>query len=191
MKKGQYLNTLLRSPQTIFSTKDISLLWGEKNESSARERLRKYVKKGQLIRLRRGIYAKDEKYNAIELATKIYTPSYISFETVLGSEGAVFQKYSQIFAASYISREVHVRGQLFIYRRIKDSILTNSKGVIKKENYYIASLERAFLDTAYLQRNYYFDNLSHIDWDAVFDIMPIYGNKSFNKRIHTLYTQKN
>lgn len=28
--KGEYLEVLLRSPKTVFSTKDVALLWGEK-----------------------------------------------------------------------------------------------------------------------------------------------------------------
>jgi len=41
--------------------------------------------------LRRGLYAKDNSYDKNELATKIYIPSYISFETVLRNAGAIFQ----------------------------------------------------------------------------------------------------
>ena len=78
-KKGQYLETLLRSSKTIFSVKDVVLLWKESNNLLVTDRLKKYVKSGKLIRLRQGIYAKDENYNRLELATRVYTPSYISF----------------------------------------------------------------------------------------------------------------
>ena len=102
--KGEYLEVLLRSPQTIFSTKDASLLWNESNESIITDRLKAYVKVGKLIRVRRGLYAKDKNYSRYELATRINTPSYISFETVLGSSGMTFQYYGNIFVASYIKR---------------------------------------------------------------------------------------
>ena len=183
MKKGQYLDVLLRSPRTVFSTKDIALMWGEKNQSTARERLRYYVKKGELIRVRRGLYAKDKNYNKFELATKIYTPSYISFETVLARSGIIFQFYSQIFIASYVSRNVKVGNQTYTFRRIRDSILTNHTGIEVKDNYHMASPERAFLDTVLVKRNYYFDNLSPLDWQKVFEIMRDYKNKSLEKAV--------
>jgi hypothetical protein len=59
--------------------------------SSAIARVSYYVKNSQLIRLRRGLYAKDNDYNKYELATKICIPSYVSFETVLRNAGAIFQ----------------------------------------------------------------------------------------------------
>ncbi|TSC77837.1 MAG: hypothetical protein G01um101429_938, partial [Parcubacteria group bacterium Gr01-1014_29] len=60
------------------------------------------------------------------------------------------------------------------------SILTNQTGIEVKENYFIASLERAFLDVVYLNKEYHFDNLSGINWGKVDEILPIYGG---NKRM--------
>jgi len=178
--KGQYIEVLLRSPKTVFTTKDIALLWGERNEAKARVRLSNYAKIGKLIRVRRGIYAKDKNYDRYELATRIYTPAYISFETVLTKAGIVFQFYGQIFAASYLSREFTIGDQIYILKKIKNTILTNRTGIEVKENYFIASPERAFLDIVYLNKDYHFDNLSNIDWDEVDKILPIYGG---NRRI--------
>src|SRR3989344_1644080 len=107
-KKGEYSDVLLRSSRTIFSTKDVALLWGEEREDTVSARLNKYVKSGKLIRVRSGLYAKDKNYDKFELATKIYIPSYISFETVLAKAGIVFQFYGKVFVASYITREVVV-----------------------------------------------------------------------------------
>lgn len=189
LKKGEYLEVLLRSPKTIFSTKDVALLWNEGKESTVSVRLNKYVKAGKLIRVRRGIYAKDKNYNVCELATKIYTPSYISFETVLANAGVVFQLYSQIFVASYTTREVTADKRVYSYKRVKNSILTNPKGVEAKDNYHIASPERAFLDVVYLNGDYHFDNVSALNWDNVFEILPIYQNKSMERRVKKYYAQ--
>jgi len=81
--KGEYLEVLLRSSKTIFSTKDAALLWNENDNTVVTDRLKKYVKAGKLVRPYRGLCAKDKNYNRFELATRIYTPSYISFETEL------------------------------------------------------------------------------------------------------------
>ena len=182
-KKGEYLDILLRSSRTIFSTKDVALLWGEEREDTVSARLNKYVKSGKLIRVRRGLYAKDKNYDKFELATKIYTPSYISFETVLAKAGIVFQFYGQIFVASYVTREVKVDDQTYAYKRIRDSILTNHAGIKAKNDYHIASPERAFLDVVYSNKDYHFDNLSPLNWERVFEILPIYENKSMEKKV--------
>jgi len=186
-KKGNYLNILLRFNKTIFSTKEIALLWNEENSAAVRNRLNDYVKNGKLIRLRRGLYSKDKNYDKFELAVNIYTPSYISFETVLYKAGAIFQYYNSIFVASYLARDINVDNQKYSYRKIKDTILTNQSGIKRNNNYYIASPERAFLDVVYLNKGYHFDNLSPIEWDKVFEILPVYKNKAMEKRVKEYY----
>lgn len=184
MEKGDYISTILRSNKTVFSFKDIVLLWGNPGTNAARVRLNYYVKSGDLYSIRRGLYAKDKNYSRLEAATKIFTPSYVSFETVLAKGGVIFQHYGQIFVASYLAREITADGQAYSYRKIKDAILTNHAGIETKDNYAIASLERAFLDVVYLRKDYHFDNLSPFDWNKVFEILPIYGgNKRMEKMV--------
>ena len=103
MKRG-FLNEILRSNKTVFSFKDLILVWGSIDNLTAGSRVNYYVKKGHLYHIRKGLYAKDKNYDKFELATKIFTPSYISFETVLGKAGVTFQFYSAIFVASYQSK---------------------------------------------------------------------------------------
>src|SRR3989344_692299 len=160
-----YLLDLLRSKQTIFTTKDVSLLWGEPDVAFVRQKLYRYVKSGKLYSVRKGIYSKDTKYEKYELATKVFTPSYVSFETVLAKAGVIFQFYSQIFVASYLTRELVIDDQAYSLKKVRDSILTNKTGIEVKENYFIASPERAFLDVQYLNKEYHFDNLASIDWN--------------------------
>lgn len=183
IKKGEYLDILLRSKKTVFSTKDIALLWGEESKGATRVRLSYYVKAGKLIRIHRGLYAKDENYDRFELATRIYTPSYISFETVLTRAGINFQYYSNIFVASYVNREVVVGGQTFTFRRMKNYVLSNTVGIEHKDGYAIATKERAFLDRIYVSKDYHFDYLDPLDRDRVFQILPIYSNKRMIKKV--------
>jgi len=187
--KGEYLETLLRSPKTIFSTKDVALLWGENDKSTITNRLRKYVQAGKLIRVHRGFYAKDSNYDRWELATRIYTPAYISFETVLTREGVNFQFYGNIFVASYLKREIKVDDQKIQFVRIKDYVLSNSMGVKHKDGYAIATRERAFLDRMYVSKDYHFDNVTNLNWDKVFEILPIYKNKRLQKKVNEYFHQ--
>jgi predicted transcriptional regulator of viral defense system len=145
------------------------------------------VKTGKLIRVRRGVYAKDKNYDKYEFATKILRPSYISFESVLGVAGMTFQYYSQIFVASYAKRELVCDGQIYSFKKMKDSILNNPAGIDQAGEYAIASKERAFLDSIYKNKKYYFDNLAPLDWDKVFEILPIYSNKKMAKKVQEYY----
>lgn len=187
MKKGDYFSALLRSNKTVFSFKDIALLTKSPRAKKTKVQINYYVKKGELYPLRRGLYARDKNYDRLELATKIYIPSYVSFETVLGKEGMNFQFYGQIFVASYLTREIVIDNQGYVFKKIKDSILTNPMGLLIQDPISIASKERAFLDTLYLNKNHYFDNLSVLDWEKVFVLLAIYKNKRMEKSVQELH----
>jgi len=186
MEKASILN-ILRRGNTVFTFKDILLASGETNAALLKRRINYYIKKGELYPIRIGIYAKDKNYDKLELANKIFTPAYISLETVLAREGIVFQHYDQIFVVSYLTREISCDGQTYVFRRMKDTVLTNSLGIEKKSNYCIASKERAFMDTIYLNKNYHFDNLSSINWDKCFEMLPIYDNKAMAIRLNSYH----
>jgi len=187
--KGEFLEVLLRSPQTIFSTKEVALLWGESNDTVVSRRLNSYAQVGKLVRVRRALYAKDRNYNRWELATRIYTPAYISFETVLAVEGIVFQFYGNIFVASYLEREINADGQKISLVRMKDYVLSNIAGIIHKDGVAIATKERAFLDRLYVSKKYHFDNLPSLDWNKIFELLPIYRNKRLEKKVREYYQQ--
>jgi len=179
--------SLLRAKNTVFTFKDLSLIWRKTDKNFIKKKVYRYIKAGKLYSIRRGIYAKDKEYNKFELATKIFTPSYVSFETVLGQAGIIFQYYSQIFVASYLTRDIVCDNQAYSFRKIKDVILTNKIGIENKEGISIATKERALLDTIYVKKIYYFDNLSPLDWKEIFTILPIYNNKIMNKKIKKIY----
>jgi hypothetical protein len=69
------------------------------------------------------------------------------------------------------------------FRKLKDIVLFNSTGIVSKDNYSIATPERAFLDMIYLFPNYYFDNLKSINWEKCNELVKIYNNKELIKRL--------
>jgi hypothetical protein len=185
--KGNYLSALLKSNKTIFTYQDIALIWREEASPATLVRINYYIKKGELIKLRKGIYAKNKQYDKLELATRIFTPSYVSFETVLVREGLIFQIYESIFVASYLTREITIDGQVYSFRKVKDPILTYPLGVNHENNRSLASKERAFLDTLYAHKDYHFDHLQVLDWEKVFDILPVYENKRMENRVKWIF----
>lgn len=181
------ISNILRSNKTVFTFKDISLIWGDNNQKATIDGVNYYVKVGELYRIRRGIYAKNKTYDKLELATRIFTPSYVSFETVLTQNGINFQFYKKITIASYQTREIIVDGQTYSYKKIKDFVLTNSVGVEHRSETSVASPERAFLDTIYIHKDYHFDNLGSLDWNKVFDMLPIYKNERMKKKVNEFF----
>lgn len=174
---------LYQSPKTVLTNKDLALIWEETNRNNLKSKIAYYVKQGVLIRLIRGVFAKDKNYNPKELASSIYTPSYISFETVLREVGIIFQHYDTIFAAGPWSKTLALDKTKIIFRKLKNSVLFNPAGITSDNNYSIASPERAFLDMIYLFPKYYFDNLKPINWEKCFELAKIYKNKQLIKRL--------
>ena len=181
------ISSLLRLSQTVFSFKEITMIWGDTNQKSTISAVNYYVKTGQLFRIRKGFYAKDSNYDPLELATKIYTPSYISLQTVFRREGMIFQYYERIFVMSYLTRTLQCDKTTIEIKKIKDEVLTNTDGLINMGNYFIATKERAFLDMLYLLPRYGFDNLRSIDWDKCFELVKIYNKKTLIKTLKKYY----
>lgn len=175
---------LYKNNKTVFTAREIALIWQENNPARLKNKIKYYLGKGDLIRLRRGIYAKND-YNVQEAVVKIYKPAYISFETVLAPAGVIFQYYETIFVASYLSRKIVLQdGQKIIYRKLKNEILLNPQGIERKDNLAIATKERAFLDIIYLNSDYYFDNLSPMNWDKCLKLAKIYKSKKLIKTLN-------
>lgn len=182
MIKKDFTLEILRSLQTVFTAKEIALILGENKRDILKSKIHYYVRKRILRAVRRGVYVKPD-YDPFELATKIYTPSYISLETVLEKEGVIFQHYRTIFVVSYLSRKLKVDGREIQFRKIKNEILLNPAGIQKKNEYAMATKERAFLDTLYLYKSYYFDNLDILDKDKIFKMVKIYQQKSLTRKV--------
>jgi hypothetical protein len=122
------------------------------------------------------------------MACTIYTPSYLSLDYVLQKEGIIFQYDSTITSLSYLSRTITVDKTLISYRKIKDSILLNTKGIIANDDgINIATKERAFLDMLYLNGNMYFDTINTIDPKIIYKLLPIYDSKVLEKRVKKIF----
>ena len=183
---GDVLLKIYQRPETVLTLDELAQLSPDIAYKSLKDRLYYFTKTGRLIRLRQGIYAKPG-FNPLELANKIYKPAYISLETVLFKGGAIFQTYKTIFLISYLTRSVTVDDIELQFRKIKNPVLTNLSGIESQTGYFIATLERAFLDAVYVYRDYHFDNLEVINWDKVHLLKSIYQSQAFEKRVGDYY----
>ncbi len=177
---------IYKSQLTVFRLRDIAILLGEQDFSNIKAKVNYYVSRNVIKNIRKGIYVK-EGYSANELAGRLYVPSYISLDTVLLKAGIIFQYSDKITAISYLSRDLTVDDYEISYRKIKTSVLLNSKGINREGNVNIASGERAVLDTLYLNKEFYFDNLNSIDRVKLENIASIYNCKALTRRVKRLF----
>lgn len=110
------------------------------------ERLEKY----KLIkRLIKGKYVlSDLKLSDFEKANIILSPSYISLESALTYYGVLPQfTYSVTSVTTQKSRKFEIDGKEYEYTKVQNSLYNS---FIKKENFLIATPEKALIDLAYL-----------------------------------------
>ena len=186
MKKTSIFMDIYKLSQNVFSLAELMLLYPNIKYINLKRRINNLVKTGKLLSPTRGIYAKDD-YKLVELACKIYTPSYVSLETILAKSGVIFQKYDSVFVISHISRNLSVGMNKIIYKRLRNEILLNNLEIKKIGECFEATKERAFTDAIYLYRDYHFDNLSGLDWNIVLELSKIYKSKAMDKRINSYY----
>jgi len=177
MNNKDFIFEIYKDQRTVFTIKEISLIINESDLSRLKQKVNYYVRKGYLINIRRGVYIKKE-YDIEELACKIYIPSYISLEYVLRKAGVIFQYSEKISNVSYLSRTIEVGPNELVYRKIKNEILINTASVVRNTNgVNIATPERAFLDILYLNKDFYFDNISGLNIKLINKLLPIYRSK--------------
>ena len=187
-QNNNMLYEILNDNRTVYTLPDIAMLVEESNFESINDKINYYVKTNRLSRPRKGIYVKNN-YNPLELSCRLYTPSYISLEYVLQEAGIIFQYDSIITAVSYLSRKLSIDNNEYSYRKIKNEIIVDAAGIEQINNVNIATAERAFLDTLYLNSNYYFDNLRLLDRELVAELLPIYKSKALDARVKKQFKQ--
>jgi len=170
--------------KTVFSTNEIAQLTNNNHKQNFYSALNYATQKGDLVRITRGLYSFDKNYSDLELGNKLRKPSYLSLYTILQSEGVVFQYYNSIYLVARKTAEINIDGQKYIYRKLKDTILLNSIGLITKNATIKASIERAICDKIYLDGDEYFDNLRNVNWEFMSELNEkVYKNKKIKQFI--------
>ncbi len=138
---------------SLFSANDIRALFGVTNDATA-SLLHRYKKKGFILQIKRGLYVfPDALPPDVYIANKLYSPSYISLEFALSYHGVIPETVYEITSVSpKATRRFETLGKVFSYHKIKKSVYTGYE--IQKQqgiSFYIASAEKAFVDTHYLR----------------------------------------
>lgn len=172
-------------PKSYFTLNDIKKI-SRLEENSLKVALSRLVKRGELIKLARGIYANDiAKVEWEKLAVELYPPCYISFESALANHNILSQKpYQLTLAAAKRSKTIEIGERTIVYHHLKKEMFwgfRNDQGILSAEP------EKALLDLAYLSLNGYakFDpeeiNFGLIDKTKLLSYLKKIKNKKLEK----------
>jgi hypothetical protein len=161
------------------------MLWQEA-ELNAKTSALRMVEKKLLIRLGKGYYALHKNYNANELANRIVSPSYVSFQPALAYAGLNFQPQGDIGSVARINKRKIVDGRLYTYAAMKPEIFFNTDGLILRNGAAIASPERAVLDSFYFGFLPDAADLSKLNMTALKRLVVLYP-RTVQKKARNLY----
>ena len=174
-------------PSLYFTYQDVAALL-KISPQSAVVACSRYVRSGELIRLKRNCYILRERWNLLSqdqvfaLANLLQVPSYISLTTALGYYGVSTQIQQGFIESVAVKRtcEFQIEEVTFSFTKIKKDYYG---GFVKKEGFFIAAPEKALADALYLESlgRYRLDTGS-IDFDK-FDRQAIF-------RIAGRYTER-
>ena len=122
---------------------------------SAKIACHRYAKKGLVVRLKRDLYATRQAWDHFReedffmAANRLQVPSYVSFTTALSYYQITTQVQKSFIESvgTVRSWSQEVEGVQFRYTKLPAGLY---RGFVKKENFFIALPEKAFLDTLYL-----------------------------------------
>lgn len=177
------IEKLLISKKTVFSVDDLAVLWSMSERKKLWESIKYYLRIGKLTKVYSGTYVLNPDYSELELAVKLFYPTYISFHTALGIHGINFQHYQSIHSMALASKKIKVGQKTFVYHQLRDEVFFNETGVEKNNNYRLASPERAVCDSLYLAPSMTLDVLDEVNFDRLLRLVEIYKNKSLQKRV--------
>ncbi len=171
-------------PKSYFSINDLAKIV-DLDRNALKVAISRAIKKGELLKLTKGYYAKDIDNISLEnLAVNIYKPSYVSFQSALNHYNILSQQTMALtLATTKRKKEINIYDNLIIYHHINNNLFW---GYLKQDNYLLAEAEKAFLDLAYLSLNGYahFDpsemNLDLIDKRKLKKHLNKFKNKKLN-----------
>ncbi len=138
----------------FFTTQDVASLL-DIEPASARVLCTRYTERGLFIRLKNNLYVLKERWeqNSLQdffrLSNILQVPSYISLMTALSFYEVTTQVQRDIFESVCVKRSerFEIEGITFNFYKLKRELYFD---FLKKDNFFIATKEKAFLDACYL-----------------------------------------
>jgi predicted transcriptional regulator of viral defense system len=161
MKRAELVQKIEALGIDAFSMNDLRKLFPE--EAHLRMSVKRMLDAGVMFPITRSLYALKQAHLDIEkIATQVYYPSYISFESALSKYGVINQgSYGLSLATTRHTRKIVLAGVECMYSQIQKDLFF---GFDLVNGIYLAHAEKAFLDQIYLM---YLGKRSgnHAEWE--------------------------
>jgi predicted transcriptional regulator of viral defense system len=141
----------------VFSFEDLHAFFPAETRAHMKQFLSRWKKRGWIAPLRRGLYEltfpEDRGLPDLYLANRIYSPSYVSLETVLSDHGIIPEVSMAVLSVtSKTTRRFKNRHGLFLYRSVQPKAFCGYR--IEKQNGFdvlAAEPEKALVDYLYFK----------------------------------------
>jgi predicted transcriptional regulator of viral defense system len=172
------LSELIKLDRKIYHSNDLALLWDIKNKNTLYTTIKRYVQKGVLVPIYKGLYSTVPltQLDPLELGKSIiHRYTYLSMESVLAQAGIIAQTTYMVTFVSDLPKKVIVGSMSFLFRQLKAEYLNNPTGVTNQNGVFVATPERAVADMLYFNSKYHFDVPESIDFKKVKSIQKEVG----------------
>ncbi len=148
MRDVELTRRLRETGKEFFTLPDLEKVTGLER-GSLYVALSRLTRRGIIRRAARGIYVlPDVMPLAEKVASQLYFPCYLSFESALSRWGILnLVPYTLSFATPRKTRRLNLLEQVVEYRKIREDLFF---GFELAEGYYLARSEKALLDSLYL-----------------------------------------
>lgn len=186
MMKTKVLNQLSSKP--FFSVDDLAEA-AEIKYQSAQVLCSRYVKNGTFLRLKKNFYIlagslhRYNRANCFELANYLQVPSYASCVTALSFYGITTQVQKAWYDNICVKRSIRFEADGFAFNYYKFNPAYYF-GFVKYGNFFIATQEKAFVDTVHLcafgkySMDWHACDLGKLDKKRIIDIMINFPEKT-------------
>jgi len=172
------ISELIKLDHKIYHTNDLAVLWDIANKNTLYTTIKRYVQKGVLIPIYKGLYSTVpiSQLDPLELGKAIiHRYTYLTTESVLVQAGVIAQATYAYTFVSDLAKKVTVGSMLFLFRQLKDEYLYNPTGIVNQNGIFLATTERAAADMLYYNPKYHFDIPESIDFEKVKSIQQEVG----------------
>ena len=172
------ISELIKLDHKLYHSNDLAILWDINNKNTLYTTIKRYVQKGVLIPVYKGLYSTVPlvSLNPLELGKAIiHRYTYLTTESVLSQAGIISQRVYDYTFASDQSKRMSVGQWSFRFRKLKDEYLLNPTGITNQNSIFVASVERAVADMLYFSPKYHFDIPGIIDFEKVKSIQKEIG----------------
>ncbi|HBG75111.1 MAG: hypothetical protein A2X25_14490 [Chloroflexi bacterium GWB2_49_20] len=177
------ISELIKLDRKIYHSNDLALLWNITNKNTLYTTIKRYVQKGVLVSIYKGLYSTVplSQLDPLDLGKAIiHRYTYLSTESVLAKAGIIAQATYAYTFVSTLPKKISVENFSFLFRQLKEEYLYNPIGILNQNGVFVASTERAVADMLYFNPKYHFDVPESIDFKNVKFIQKEVGYPCWN-----------